>query len=151
MHWRDTGPWQDGTSVTGNGDTKIGLRYYDNRLGRWTQTDPLLRIASPGQLSEFDPYNYVGPNPVSQTDPTGAFSWKSLLVDLGINVVVSLISDGSCEGAIAKMCLTIIGTANSSVTLAAVETTSLAVQELINGGLMSVPIRKSSNQIGQQC
>lgn len=36
IHWRYTGEWLDGDSVSGNGYYKIGLRYYDDTLGRWT-------------------------------------------------------------------------------------------------------------------
>ncbi len=44
---------------------KLGIRYYDPTLGRFTQPDPT------GQ----DPhYTYAGDNPVNFTDPSGA-SW----------------------------------------------------------------------------
>ncbi|ANS79608.1 Rhs family protein [Serinicoccus hydrothermalis] len=72
IHWRYTGEWLDGTSVTGNGYYKIGLRYYDNTLGRWAQTDPAERAINPMQPAEAQPYNYSGCNPTNQTDPTGA-------------------------------------------------------------------------------
>jgi RHS repeat-associated protein len=74
IHWRYTGEWLDGTSVTGDGYYKIGLRYYDDTLGRWTQTDPAERATNPLQPAEAQPYNYSGCNPVNQTDPTGACS-----------------------------------------------------------------------------
>ena len=34
-HWRYTGEWLDGDSLTGNGYYKIGLSYCDDSLGRW--------------------------------------------------------------------------------------------------------------------
>ena len=74
IHWRYTGQWQDGTSVAGNGYTKIGLRYLDTTHGRWTQPDPLIRATNPNQPAEATPYTYAGCNPVNQTDPTGACS-----------------------------------------------------------------------------
>lgn len=60
--------------MAGNGYYKIGLRYYDNTLGRWTQTDPAERAINPMQPAEAQPYNYSGCNPTNQTDPTGALS-----------------------------------------------------------------------------
>lgn len=60
--------------MAGNGYYKIGLRYYDDSLGRWTQTDPAERAINPMQPAEAQPYNYSGCNPVNQTDPTGACS-----------------------------------------------------------------------------
>lgn len=85
IHWRYTGQWQDGTSVTGNGYTKIGLRYHDNNLGRWTQTDPLIRATNPDQPAEDSTYNYTGSNPVNQTDPSGAFmTGSALCLDLEV-------------------------------------------------------------------
>ncbi|UJH71656.1 hypothetical protein L0A91_13495 [Ornithinimicrobium sp. INDO-MA30-4] len=74
MHWRYTGAWLDGNSVTGNGFYKMGLRYYDDQTGRWGQTDPLERVINPTQPAEAQPYNYSGCNPTNQTDPTGAIS-----------------------------------------------------------------------------
>lgn len=72
IYWRYTGAWLDGNSVTGDGFYKIGLRYYDNQIGRWGQTDPLERVINPTQPAEAQPYNYSGCNPTNQTDPTGA-------------------------------------------------------------------------------
>ncbi len=44
--------------------TKLGIRYYDPTLGRFTQPDPT------GQ----DPhYTYAANNPVNYVDPTGAY------------------------------------------------------------------------------
>lgn len=48
---------------------RLGARYYDPTLGRFTQADPT------GQ--ESNPYLYAGGNPVTRTDPTGALSWAS--------------------------------------------------------------------------
>jgi RHS repeat-associated protein len=76
IHWRYTGEWLDGTTVTGDGYYKIGLRYYDDTLGRWTQTDPAERTINPLQPAEAQPYNYTGCNPTNQTDPTGAISYS---------------------------------------------------------------------------
>ena len=73
--WRFTGEWFDGVSVD-RGYYKIGLRYYDHAMNRWTQTDPVERVVNPMQPAEAQPYTYAGTNPTNQTDPTGAYSWE---------------------------------------------------------------------------
>ncbi len=62
--WRYTGQYHD----TATDLYKIGARYYQPELGRWTQPDPS------GQ--EANAYLYVAGNPANFTDPTGlsAFS-----------------------------------------------------------------------------
>ncbi|WP_354587348.1 RHS repeat-associated core domain-containing protein [Janibacter sp. UYMM211] len=72
VNWRYTGEWLDTTNAT-TGNYKIGLRYYDPGMHRWTQTDPVERVTNPAQPAETQPYTYVGCNPTNQTDPTGAF------------------------------------------------------------------------------
>ncbi len=57
--WRYTGQYQD--SATGL--YKMGARYYQPELGRWTQQDPS------GQ--EANAYLYTGGNPVNFVDPSG--------------------------------------------------------------------------------
>jgi RHS repeat-associated protein len=57
--WRFAGEYHDEST----GLYKIGARYYQPDLGRWTQTDP--------SGLEANPYLYVGANPISITDPTG--------------------------------------------------------------------------------
>lgn len=61
---------------------KIGTRYYDPAIGRWTQTDPLPgSIGDPGQLNR---YVYVGDSPASNVDPAGtSFLSLSGTVNLG--------------------------------------------------------------------
>jgi RHS repeat-associated protein len=60
---RFTGGFQDG-----GGLYHFGMRYYDPRVGRWTQQDP---ISSPGDLQEGNRYVYVGDDPVDLADPAG--------------------------------------------------------------------------------
>jgi RHS repeat-associated protein len=57
--WRYAGQYQDTTT----GLYKMGARYYDPQLGRWTQADPS------GQ--DANAYLYVGGNPVNFVDPSG--------------------------------------------------------------------------------
>ncbi|MCP9492013.1 MAG: RHS repeat-associated core domain-containing protein, partial [Solirubrobacteraceae bacterium MAG38_C4-C5] len=52
------------------GHYKIGLRYYNPQLARWTQQDPLTGYMDPRRAN---PYIYAGQDPINQTDPTGAF------------------------------------------------------------------------------
>jgi RHS repeat-associated protein len=48
---------------------KMGARYYQPGLGRWSQVDPLDQA---GDLREGNRYVYVGGDPVNLIDPTGA-------------------------------------------------------------------------------
>jgi len=59
--WQYTGGYLDSET----GLVKLGQRYYDPTLGRFTQQDPV----PSGNL-----YVYVGDNPVNFTDPTGLFN-----------------------------------------------------------------------------
>ncbi|MCP9492069.1 MAG: RHS repeat-associated core domain-containing protein, partial [Solirubrobacteraceae bacterium MAG38_C4-C5] len=51
------------------GHYKIGLRYYNPQLARWTQQDPLTGYMDPRRAN---PYIYAGQDPINQVDPTGA-------------------------------------------------------------------------------
>lgn len=64
--WRYTGAYQDNST----GLYKLGARYYQPMLGRFTQPDPS------GQ--EANTYLYAGANPINGTDPSG--------LDYGINI-----------------------------------------------------------------
>ncbi len=59
--WRYTSQYQD----TSTGLYKVGARYYQPELGRWTQTDP--------SGLDSHPYAYAASNPVNNSDPTGLF------------------------------------------------------------------------------
>ena len=47
-----------------------GKRYYDPETGRWLSRDPI------GEKGGFNPYRFVGNNPVNLFDPYGLKSWK---------------------------------------------------------------------------
>ncbi|WP_416238179.1 RHS repeat-associated core domain-containing protein [Streptomyces mutabilis] len=64
--YRYAGAYADPTGLY-----KMGHRYYDPTLGRFTQPDPS------GQ--ETNPYLYAAGNPVNRTDPTGLFSFSDIL------------------------------------------------------------------------
>ncbi|MFF9378196.1 RHS repeat-associated core domain-containing protein [Streptomyces griseoluteus] len=75
---------------------KMGARYYDPALGRFTQPDPS------GQ--ENNAYLYAAGDPVSKTDPTGLFGWA----DFGENV--GAYAGGIVGGAAAAaLCSTVVG------------------------------------------
>ncbi|MFC8998390.1 RHS repeat-associated core domain-containing protein [Streptomyces rochei] len=64
--YRYAGAYADPTGLY-----KMGHRYYDPTLGRFTQPDPS------GQ--ETHPYLYAAGDPVNRTDPTGLFSFSDIL------------------------------------------------------------------------
>ncbi|WP_338018225.1 RHS repeat-associated core domain-containing protein [Streptomyces taklimakanensis] len=70
--YRFTGTYLDPTGLY-----KMGARYYDPHLGRFTQPDPS------GQ--ETNPYLYATGDPVNRTDPTGLFSFSDVL-DTGSDI-----------------------------------------------------------------
>jgi RHS repeat-associated protein len=67
------------TYLDPSGLYKMGARYYDPALGRFTQPDPS------GQ--EQNAYTYAAGDPINSSDPTGLFSWD---VALGSGVVGAL-------------------------------------------------------------
>jgi RHS repeat-associated protein len=62
--WRYAGQYLD----TSTGMYHMGERYYDPRLGRWTQQD---RISHPADLQQANRYVYAGDDPVNAIDPMG--------------------------------------------------------------------------------
>jgi RHS repeat-associated protein len=61
--WRFAGEYQDVTGLY-----KIGERYYDPKLGRWTQPDPLRQSCN---VKEANPYLYAAGDLVNRVDPDG--------------------------------------------------------------------------------
>jgi len=53
---------------------KLGERWYDPALGRWTQADPLLQ---PYSSREANRYGYAAADPTNLTDPSGLMSRAS--------------------------------------------------------------------------
>ncbi|MGW0337138.1 RHS repeat-associated core domain-containing protein [Streptomyces sp. NPDC003011] len=66
-----------GTYLDPTGLYKMGARYYDPQIGRFTQPDPS------GQ--EKNPYLYAGGDFINNSDPTGPFSFSDIL-DKGSDV-----------------------------------------------------------------
>ncbi|MFF7542234.1 RHS repeat-associated core domain-containing protein [Streptomyces canus] len=52
-----------GTYLDPSGLYKMGARYYDPQLGRFTQPDP--------SGKESNPYAYAAGDPINRTDPSG--------------------------------------------------------------------------------
>jgi RHS repeat-associated protein len=71
--FRYTGAYTDQTT----GLIKLGARYYDPTLGRFTQTDPQTH---PDDVNQASPYPYAGNDPINYTDPTGTFSLTNFVV-----------------------------------------------------------------------
>jgi RHS repeat-associated protein len=76
--WRYAGQYQDTTT----GLYKMGARYYQPELGRWTQPDPS------GQ--EANPYLYVAGNPVNFVDPSGLLPSAEAIIN-GIQIGFELV------------------------------------------------------------
>jgi RHS repeat-associated protein len=76
--WRYTGAYQDPTGLY-----KMGARYYQPELGRWTQKDPS-RI-------DVNPYTYTSTNPVTASDPTGLVTVSGCASGaIGLPIVIRL-------------------------------------------------------------
>ncbi|MFF8398246.1 RHS repeat-associated core domain-containing protein [Streptomyces sp. NPDC016172] len=84
-----------GAHLDPTGLYKMGHRYYDPTLGRFTQPDPS------GQ--ETNPYLYASGDPVNNVDPTGLFDWKSVAVAAGTaaGVAAAAVAVGAACGATA--------------------------------------------------
>jgi RHS repeat-associated protein len=81
--WRFAGQYLDGTGLY-----KMGERYYDPSLGRWTQQDPIVNALNPLQWNR---YVYVGDNPVNYTDPNGTDTGSCVGQALATAVVAAVI------------------------------------------------------------
>ncbi|MEU2913757.1 RHS repeat-associated core domain-containing protein [Streptomyces massasporeus] len=92
---RYTGAYLDPTGLY-----KMGHRYYDPTLGRFTQPDPS------GQ--EQNPYLYADGDPINNMDPTGLFDWKSMAVAVGGAAGISaaaLVVGAACGATAGAACL----------------------------------------------
>lgn len=73
--WRFTGAHLDPTGLY-----KIGERYYDPILGRWTQQDPIINLLDP---RNWNRYAYVGNDPINYRDPSGLSGCTVSLLRVG--------------------------------------------------------------------
>jgi RHS repeat-associated protein len=69
------------------GLTKFGKRFYDPKLGRFTQQDTLNTLSDPGRGNR---YAYAGANPVTNIDPTGTTGFPDILFGVAIVAAVVL-------------------------------------------------------------
>lgn len=67
--WRYAGQYQD----VSTGLYKMGARYYQPELGRWSQPDP--------SGAEANPYLYAASNPVNFVDPSGLLPSSNQIID----------------------------------------------------------------------
>ena len=58
---------------TATGLNKMGVRYYDPTLGRFTQTDPTAHLLD---LKQGNRYGYASDDPIDGSDPTGETTWR---------------------------------------------------------------------------
>ncbi|MGW0917318.1 RHS repeat-associated core domain-containing protein, partial [Streptomyces sp. NPDC002784] len=70
---------------------KMGHRYYDPQIGRFTQPDPS------GQ--EQNPYLYADGDPVNRIDPTGLFSFADTM-----GIVTGTLAGAAGIAAVGSMC-----------------------------------------------
>jgi RHS repeat-associated protein len=75
--FRYTGAYTDQTT----GLTKLGARYYDPTLGRFTQTDPQTH---PDDVNQSSPYPYAGNDPINIVDPSGRGFWADAIFVVGV-------------------------------------------------------------------
>lgn len=66
--WRYGDQYYDGAYHDGDHLYKIGERYYDPAIGRWTQRDP---IDDPARPCGASAYSYADDDPIDATDPSG--------------------------------------------------------------------------------
>jgi RHS repeat-associated protein len=72
-------PWRYATGYTDtSGLIKLGTRYYNPALGRFTQQDPARQ--------SDNPYIYAGDSPVNLDDPTGRYWGEGVVDDVADNV-----------------------------------------------------------------
>lgn len=63
----------------------FGARYFDSRIGKWMNVDPL-----GGLHPDCTPYSYVSSNPIKNIDPDGKDIWDAIRG--GVNAALSAIS-----------------------------------------------------------
>jgi RHS repeat-associated protein len=127
-----TNPWQytSGYLDTATGLYKLGIRYYDPNLGRFTQPDPT-------GLSVH--YVYAANAPVSFVDPTGAGIFGTLFGSffggISIGQIITDVAHGDISHALANDLLSI---GISTATLLACEGVLAAASVPTAGGALAV-------------
>lgn len=135
--WRYTSAYQDGSGLY-----KMGERYYDPALGRFTQQDPVFEPLDPKQSNR---YAYVGGDPINFSDPSG-LSWRRFAcgaligasLGLGLTALLAtggtatfLLTAGSIAAAIGAPL--IVGNTNGAIAAATESAFFLGVGWLVGG------------------
>jgi RHS repeat-associated protein len=106
----------------GSGLYKLGARFYDPALGRFTRYDPS------GQ--EANPYSYAGCNPINNSDPTGLSCISEFLLAAGATLLLAAEIVGTIALAIApEPVITKAGAVGIALTLAG--TTAVATGAIL--------------------
>ncbi|GGU62666.1 type IV secretion protein Rhs [Streptomyces daghestanicus] len=100
--YRYAGAYADPTGLY-----KMGHRYYDPSLGRFTQPDP--------SGKEANPYLYAGGDPINNSDPTGLFSFPDVSGALDWASLTQKIMSGDSEGAFAAKVGILVGIGTEAV------------------------------------
>jgi RHS repeat-associated protein len=105
-------PWRFGGSYGAYHDTdtglyKIGHRYYESSLGRWTQQDPAtvgstmllgnslasnMSVGCAGNPMSWNRYAYADLNPINSTDTLGLWTY----CEWGIGIPCGAVATGTC-------------------------------------------------------
>ncbi len=80
--WRFGGAYGAYTDAA-TGLVKIGQRYYDPAVGRWTQPDPKVM---PFDVRQANRYAYAGCDPVNNVDPSGTSCLTAALGLAGVTL-----------------------------------------------------------------
>ncbi len=96
-------PWTyaGGYYESSTGLYKFGIRYYDPKVGRWTQRTPV--GGSLQETTKANPYEYADDNPVNEIDPSG--KGDIVLCAVGVAAAVTGIVAG-IAGIVAVVALT---------------------------------------------
>ena len=126
--WRFAGGWHDDET----GLTKFGARYYDPKIGRWTQQDPVAgSIADPGTLNR---YAYVAGDPVNFVDPTGTISLKSVVATATAVVAGAAVAGAACAVSVGVGCAVAVGVAAGAVATVGLASSGRSRGTALRGG-----------------
>lgn len=103
-------PAPNGPGYTGHvNDPESGFvymqaRYYDPSVGRFLSTD--LIDPTPGDLFNFNRYDYTNNNPVYRTDPDGRCAEDACIVEGGVTIGAAVVYVGTAVLVAAGVCQT---------------------------------------------
>lgn len=118
------GYWEGGSTY------KLGSRFYDSSLGRFTQMDPT------GQ--EDSPYAYSNNDPTNQMDPSGEVAFLAPLVVAGLRVVVGQALSTTARAAAGRLAARGIGAIGRGALNRSVNRASSGVAQAMNKGRVRI-------------